>query len=457
MLTGAQTKFSIAEYFILAFFLLLETSVLVNLLVAAYLPIMPLVAILLILLISSLFDKRVLLIILVFSIHSSETLYLEVGSAIVRLIDIVILYVSGLLIFRWLLRSEKTSEFLPIFEFSLGLLVVGALVSLVGTISLNNSILELIQIIELIIAAYLFYNLIKNEKDINLVLAATLIYSIIDSIWILYQYASGQLLGRHIGLFGTLASELGYGFALSASYFYLVRQKTLKVAILLSGTLQMAAIYLTRGRGLLVTAILMAMLCNLLLAIHRRKLLPFILVSGAILLSAVISYWGLPLEVQKRVTSIIEGGQLRDLRLVIWAVTLKAWRQYPIFGVGFGNAEVALEAFAPKPFGITLTALTDVKGPHNEYLGFAIQGGIIGFLIGIIFYFILFQKAILCYLRSKRLTEYAIIMLSLVTGLIVYNFANDTLLAGFGMVVMLFMAIISRIYYENKSSSRAIA
>lgn len=442
----SQLKLSTAEYFFFSICLLVEMLALLNFAVLPNAPIVPLVTLLAVLLITALFEKRVMFIMLLFAIFASESLYIEIGSAVIRLIDLLVLYVLTYLTLQWLVRHEKSFEFLPIFKYSLGLLVLAALVSLVDTISVGNSILELIQIIELIIAAVLFYNLIKTERDINFIFLALLIYSTLDSIWILYQYATGQLVGRHIGLLGTLASELGYGLALSTAYFYMVRKYSHKLLFLLSGFIQIAAIYLTRTRGLLITGILMAMVCNLLFAINRRKLISFTLVFGAIMFAFLLSYFGLPAEFQERAASIIEGGQMREFRLIIWAVALKAWHNYPWLGVGFGNAEIALEAFAPKPFGIALTALANVKTPHNEFLSFAMQGGIVGFIIGIIFYLTLLGRAIANYMKHARLTDYSIIMLSFVIGLVMYNFANDTLLAGNGILVMCFIAIISRIY-----------
>ncbi len=450
MQLNLQPQLSKTESILLALCVLVELLALANLFFLPSSPLVPLGSLLVVLLVSALLDKRVMFVILLLAIFASESLYVELGTAVVRLIDLVIIFLLAYLALQWLAARENTLELLPIFKVPFALLVLGALISFVGTLSVGNTILELIQIIELIIAAFIFFNLIKTKEDINFIFIATLIYSVLDSFWILNKYVSGQLIGRAIGLFGTLGMELPYGLALSASYFYLTKKSHLKIILLLCGMVQIMAIFLTRGRGQLIIAFLMVTICSLLLALNRKNLVPFLMMSGFLILASAISYRGLPSAFQERISSIVEGGQMRDIRLIIWAIALKVWRDYPVFGVGFGNGGVALNIYAPKPYGITLTALFNVEGPHSEYLSYAVQGGLIGFTIGILFYLFLLAKALQNYFR-KRSSEYSIILLSFVIGILVFNFANDTLLAGNGMFIILVMAMISRIYVMTKN------
>lgn len=439
------------EWILWAFFFFIQISSLINLSILPQAPVIPLISLALLVLLSSLFFRKLLLLLILLSILTSETLYFEAGPVVIRGFDFLLLFALILFSAKWLIEKKNKFEDLPVFKLALSLLVLTALVSLIGTISLKNSLLEFVQTIELIIAAYIFFNIIKTEADIKFLFLVILPYSVLDALWILFQYWTGELLGRHIGLFQTLAFELSYGTAIATAFFYMTKKKWLKFIMLLSAALQIMAIYLSNGRGLFITAVLMAMLCNFVFALQKKKISSFVYITGAILFAFLISSLILNPEIENRYTSIIEGGEMRDLRLIIWAISLKIWQSFPLLGVGFGNAELALVQFSPKPFGIALTALADVKTPHNEYLSFAVQAGLFGFITGLLFYAILFRNSILIYRKSKgRLKEYSIILLAFISGLLVWNMANDTLLAGKGMLIMLFIAILCRIYSLKK-------
>ncbi|MFQ5823192.1 MAG: O-antigen ligase family protein [bacterium] len=445
---GLKKTFVEKDWIFWTIFIIVQIGTLINLAILPYLPIFPLISILLLILITSYYFPKVLLTLIVISILASEELYFELGLVVVRIIDIILLITILYMFMKWLLQSKMKIESLPIFKFALGLIILMAFISLIGTLSVSNSLFEILQIIELVIAAILFFNLIKTESDIKLVLSTILIYSIVDALWIFIQYWHGDLIGRHIGLFGTLANELSYGVALSVGFFYLIRKKWLRFAILMSGAFQISAIYLTKGRGLFITAIIMALVCSLLFAMYRRRYLSFVYIAAMILIACLVSFWVFSSEIQARYTSIIEGGQMRDLRLIYWAVALKVWQNYPLFGVGVGNIKLASVQFTPKPFGLAFVALGQgMESPHNEYLSFAMQAGWIGFISGIIFYMILLWNSIRLYLKSRfQNKEYSVLLLSFVIGLIIWNIANDVLLAGKGILVMLFISILSRMH-----------
>ena len=445
------TKSGNKEWALWAFFFFIQISSLINLSILPQAPVIPLISLALLVLLSGLFSRKLLLLLILLSILTSEALYFEAGPLVIRGFDFILLFALISLSAKWLIEPKNKFEDLPIFKLALSLLVLTALVSLIGTISLKSSLLEFVQIIELIIAAYLFFNIIKTEADITFLFLTILLYSVLDALWILFQYWTGELPGRHIGMFQTFAFELSYGTAIAVAFFYMTKRNWLKFTFLLCAGLQLAAIYITKGRGLLITAILMAMICNLFFAINQKKLRNFVYVTLTLAIALMFSNLRLDPEFQSRYSSIIEGGEMRDLRLIIWAVSLKTWQSFPLFGVGVGNAGIALEQFAPKPFGIALTALADVKGPHNEYLSYAVQAGFIGLMMGLFFYAILLRNSIRIYQTSRgRLKEYSIILFAFIIGLLVWNMANDTLLAGKGMLIMLFIAVLCRIHTLKK-------
>ncbi|MFQ5639067.1 MAG: O-antigen ligase family protein [bacterium] len=432
-----------------ALFFVIQLGALINLAVRPELPLFPLIAFSILTVVAALVNRKTLIVLIVVSILASEALYVETGAAVIRVIDIVLALAVFSLLMRWFLSSRMAAfEPLPKLKSALALLIAVSLVSLLGTISLTNSLLEIVQIVELLIAAVVFFNVIKDESDIRLILITILIYGVVDATWIFAKYVQGNLQGRHIGIFETLANELNYGVAIAVGLYYSTRKDWLRHLILLGGVFQLTTIFLTQGRGLLITAIVMALVCAILFAVRQRNLSRFVFVTTVLTLTLIVSFFGFSGDIQSRFASVVEGGELRDLRLIMWAVALKVWQAHPIFGVGVGNIEIASAEFIPKTFGIVLTALGEgLSSPHNEYLSFAMQGGWIGFLSGIAFYTILLWQAIKLFQKSRsQIQNYSILLVSFVIGLITYNMANDTLLAGKGMLVMLFIALLARIH-----------
>ncbi len=429
-----------------------QLAFLANLALAPHLPVVPLTLFALLLLVSAFLSTHVLIVLVTVSIIVSESLYLELGGMVVRTTDVVLLYALLVLFMKWLAEVDDLEK-LPALNWALGLLLLFGALSLVRTISWSNSALEMLQIVELCIAALVFFNVIRTRAQINLVFLTLLVYSVLDALWIVIRYQQGLLHGRHIGLFGTLANELNYGVAVSVGAFYLVRRGWLRLGLLLAASLQFAAIYIARGRGLLITAILMALVTNLAFALYQKRLRPMLLALVTIVTANVLFFALFEPEIQARYASIIAGG-----RLIMWAVALKIWQTSPVFGIGVGNIELAAAQFLPKPVGIVLLAIEErLKSPHSEYLSFAVQGGWIGLAFGLAFYGGLLRHAFLSYMKADAEAKPAAILLfSFLVGLTTFGLANDLLLAGKGMFVMLLLAMMARLYVVSNGKTNRL-
>lgn len=426
-----------------------QVACLINLALEPRLPVVSVGALGLAFLIGATIDRRILLVLVVLSIPASEELYIEAGAVVIRVIDLVLLFATITMVIRWLADKNGRIELLPIFNRPFAAILIMALLSFWGTISYVKSTLELIQIIELFVAALVLYNLIRSPSDLYLALFAFVGYALVDSSWIFYQFLTGQLGGRHVGLFGSLATELSYAIVLTVWFFYTTRRSEVRPIALVCATFMLAALYLTKGRGAMIIAVLMILSASLLFTLRRQKIVHFALVVSVVAITLVGLYSFVSPDMASRYESIVEGGEFRDFRLIAWSVGLKIWQSNPILGAGIGNTATLFEQYAPKPFGIALTALAGVKSPHNEYLNFAMQAGWIGFLVGLFFYGTLFIHSFVNYLRSrglKAIENFSILLLTWVVGLITWSFANDVLMAGHGMLVMLFAAMIARVY-----------
>ncbi len=441
------TALHLKDYRIFIFsIILLQVLALVNLLIKPQLPIVVGFVLLVIFLITTVQYLRAMQAFVVIAIIVSEALYIETGGPVVRAIDLVLLHLVTITFIKWLLNPKDTIEALPTFYFGFMLLVGAAVLSLLGTISIKGTVIEFIQLAELIIACILFYNLIKTREDIKFIFLVILCYALLDSFFIIGKSVTGQLIGRRVGLWGSVAFELCFGMALSLAFFYMSQKIWIKTLFIISGFIITNAILLTQGRALLLVGLIMTMVCNFLFSIQKKKTSLFIILTLLTLSMVLIAYMTQGATIQTRYTSIVEGGNFRDLRLIVWAVSLMAWQSSPIWGIGLGNTGLAISLYSPKPFGIALLALEGVKTAHNEYLNFILQAGIAGGIAIVFFYFILWKKAYSLYKRCKgRDKEYITIILAFISGVVVFGMSNDLILAGNGMIVMLLVALVARI------------
>lgn len=432
--------------FVISTILFAQIAVIANLIIAPQFPIVAAGIIGALLLAATIRYLRAMQILVIVAIIVSEALYIETGGPVIRAIDFVLLHLVTITAIRWLLNPEDAIESMPGFGFSFALLIGAALLSLLGTISVKGTIVEFVQLAELIVASILFFNLIKSRADIKFIFLVILAYAVFDSFYIISKNFAGTLVGRHVGLWGTVAFELSFGMALSLSFFFMTDRFWQKIVFILTGFLITYAILLTQGRALLLAGLVMTMVCNFLFSLQKKKISLFFILTSLTILMVVVAYIAQGSVIQSRYASIVEGGNLRDLRLIVWAASIMAWQSSPIWGIGFGNTGLAISMFSPKPFGIAMLALEGVKTAHNEYLNFILQAGIFGGIAIVLFYFILWKKALRLYRSSTgRDKEIMTIVFGFICGVIVFGISNDLILAGNGMIVMLLIALVARL------------
>jgi len=100
-----------------------------------------------------------------------------------------------------------------------------------------------------------------------------------------------------------------------------------------------------------------------------------------------------------------------NTRLAIWECTIDAIKMKPIFGHGIGDGQKELEAIYNKKNFIL--AKSSNYNTHNQYLHFALIGGVLGLLayIGHLLYFIRYSY------RNKYWLLFGFLMIYVITGL----------------------------------------
>ena len=298
------------------------------------------------------------------SIWISFKLYFEIGSVIIRLSDIIFLFIF----ISWLINSffrktliistPKKNDHVIIGFFLLCIFSLLTSLNKIGTIS------EVIQIFQLIFLYYLVKSIIDQDTDIKYFMVATIVFGIIDSFWVFSSVLSLGIGERYIGILEIIPDELPYSI-LFLYMFYLTEKnifiKTIKLFLLLFLSL---SVVLTMGRGLLIITTVMFFSSTLIFFISRKKYLSLILVSiTAVFISAIfISSSQLATA---RYGSIVKGGENTNMRLYNWYSSILIIKKYPLTGVGLGNDTEYLKSYLPE-FSPEIVKKFGGDTPHNE-------------------------------------------------------------------------------------------
>jgi O-antigen ligase len=159
----------------------------------------------------------------------------------------------------------------------------------------------------------------------------------------------------------------------------------------------------SRG-GILSVSFMLIGLSILTLLKVRRKTWGF-LIAGLITLGVAFSFWiGIGTILHRfEITSPseYEGTQGRSM---MWSDTVQLFRHNPILGTGLGTYEDALP-----PFQTHLVNLT-IDHAHNDYLEFASETGLIGFLLLFVPIFYLLVRMTISFLKDHRRFRSAILL-----------------------------------------------
>lgn len=169
--------------------------------------------------------------------------------------------------------------------------------------------------------------------------------------------------------------------------YSILKQK--KVTINLSMILVLVALFTTASRGGILSIVLsvMAAIFIVFMAGRMKELILFVSIAiiGCLIVYWVNSYSSMISFAVERVTNIGSEGDGTSYRVFLWESAIEMWVRNPIIGVGIGQ----FISYSPEIFGYTFYNI-----PHNTYLTFLSETGILGFCAFIWFPLYLISKLV---------------------------------------------------------------
>jgi O-antigen ligase/tetratricopeptide (TPR) repeat protein len=159
---------------------------------------------------------------------------------------------------------------------------------------------------------------------------------------------------------------------------FLLRPQTLSVGLALALMLASVAICLSRGALLALAA---AGLVCLVLSCRRSGQPPRVWGAALVAAAAValVCWLALP-AVQARLDTLWRGEALQDGRLELWTRVLPLWREFPVWGTGYGTFAY-VEPLARAP-GQGRNLVYDYA--DNDYVQLLVEGGGVGLVLAIL-------------------------------------------------------------------------
>ncbi|HEX5413752.1 MAG TPA: O-antigen ligase family protein [Terriglobia bacterium] len=178
----------------------------------------------------------------------------------------------------------------------------------------------------------------------------------------------------------------------------------------------------SRGGIIAVSVALIAMSGLTLLKVRRRSW--GLVIAGLVTLAVAFCLWiGMGSTVHRFVNMSQAEYEATLRRSMMWRDTVQLFRHNPILGTGLGTYEDAL-----RPFQTHLVTLT-VDHAHNDYLEFASETGLIGFLLLFVPIFWLLARMIISFLRDHRRYRSAILLgcIGSTLGLLIHSLTDFNL------------------------------
>ena len=396
-----------------------------------------------------LLNIKYLLLIFYSSIWISIKLFFDIGGVVIRASDIIFLFIlisyliNSFYLKTFKVRVPKWTDY-PIVAF-----LFLCTFSLFTSLNKIGTIIEVIQIFQLIFLYYILISLIKDDSDIKVFMIVTIIFGILDSFWVFNTIIESGIGRRYIGILQKTPDEIP--FALLFLYLFYLTEKNIfsKIIKLFLLLLLLVALFLTMGRGLIIISAVMFLLSSI-IYLGSKKQYSKIIIS--LITISLISYFLISSSqsASKRYGSIVKGGEHRDLRLYNYYSSYMIMKKYPLSGVGLGNDYKYLKQYLPD-FSPEIVRKWGGDSPHNEFLHFGIQVGIVGMIFAIYFYLnLMYRSYKVLLLRKTEIDITSIAIFSSIIGITIWGLANDIMLAGNGSLVILLMVFTDIKIKKNK-------
>ena len=275
--------------------------------------------------------------------------------------------------------------------------------------------------IDAILFFLMFISIIKKEdiKNVfNVLICSGFMVSIISLVYLIQGNFNYQ--GRLQGIYNSpnfLAMYLALSLISSAVLFLIARSRLRRVFLIIVFLILTVVLFFTKSFGALL-GIVGALALGLIIYLYNRgkKKEVFGIIALVFIIILIIGF--------VKIKSI-EGLKSFDARFVIWKTAIDSFKSYPVTGIGPGTFE---SYFPPYP-------KWGVPQPHNIFLAFLIQTGLVGFIGFILILIWFFSSCGRPAVGWRQLVVLCLMAYILIHGLVDTTYWKNDLAMMFWMII----------------------
>lgn len=257
---------------------------------------------------------------------------------------------------------------------------------------------NLVNLLSLVLLFVISFNVVTSKKQLERIVVVTIIWA---AILCFYGVVRRYLILGKLGLtpsFSTFGNKNAFGAymtiiaPLSAGYSLYVQPRSKKIIFSFISAFIAAVIFISLARAAAISVVI-AFVVLLFFSIQKKqnlsnKAMFLILFSFLFILLFIVG-------VSPVVANFFNAGHSFGVRLDILKDSLKMFKDYPIFGVGWGNFHYVFSQYR------TFIGRAEYYRMHNELLQIVLETGILGGFFFLSFLFLTLKKII-----QKTLTRH---------------------------------------------------
>jgi len=320
-------------------------------------------------------------------------------------------------------------------------LFISLIVSTVFSSEPKTGFFTIITMLTFFIICYIFYSFLKDEQNIYIyfysIFAAVLILSIrmfLDLYQLGFQdYLMRSVLKENIKLYSSVVYTGTVMFFVSITLLtamFLInnsKKKILKYLLSFLFIFNVIILILANSRGLIIAALLSI---SFILLVLKRSL--FFKILFSIIVVSITLFFSIPV-IEDTVNLYLRTGTTH--REIFWEAGLDIIKDHPIVGVGPHQFDKYFYTYAPSNIFAFQEWKAGKHTPHNFFLYYTAENGVLGFLTGVSLFVLFFYIAIRTMKLSEKNNKQYFILSTAITGM------------GIGFFIRSFFEVTGFLYY----------